>query len=61
MNKEEPGVLYDLTRSHAQKSPEKTANFFENESISYGEFFDDISRAAAMLPGFWIGDTWIGM
>lgn len=52
---DEPRVLYDLIRNHAQESPEKTVIFFENESISYGEFFDDINRAAAMLLGFGIG------
>ena len=55
MNMDEPRVLYDLIRNHAQESPEKTVIFFENESISYGEFFDDINRAAAMLLGFGIG------
>jgi hypothetical protein len=52
---DEPRVLYDLIRNHAQESPEKTVIFFVNESISYGEFFDDINRATAMLLGFGIG------
>jgi acyl-coenzyme A synthetase/AMP-(fatty) acid ligase len=50
-----PGILYDLISVHARKSPDRTAIFFENRAISYGEFFEDINRASSMLLGFGIG------
>ena len=54
MNTDKPLILDDLIRKHALKSPDKTAIFFEDESISYGEFYDDAGKAARMLLGFGI-------
>lgn len=45
----QPRVLDDLIRRHAQDNPEKTAILFEDRSISYGAFYDDVDRAARML------------
>ena len=47
-------VLDDLIQLRAEHSPEKAAILFEGQSISYGEFSDDVSRAARMLHGLGI-------
>ena len=47
-------VLDDLIRHHAEKTPERTAILFQDQSISYGEFNNDVSRAARMLHGLGI-------
>ncbi len=44
-----PKILDDLVQNIAKDHPEKIAIFFENHSISYGEFYDDIERAARMM------------
>ena len=50
-----PKILDDLIRNHARNDPEKTAILFEDRSISYGEFYDEIDRAAQLLYGLGIG------
>jgi len=52
---DKPSVLDDLIRKHAFQSPTKAALFFEDEAISYGEFYEDVCTAARMLLGFGIG------
>ncbi len=47
-------VLDDLIRHHAEKIPDRTAILFQNQSISYGDFNHDVSRAARMLHGLGI-------
>lgn len=47
-------VLDDLIRHHAEKTPERTAILFQDQSISHGEFNNDVSRAARMLHGLGI-------
>jgi acyl-CoA synthetase (AMP-forming)/AMP-acid ligase II len=47
-------VLDDLIRHHAEKTPDRTAILFQNQSISYGDFNHDVSRAARMLHGLGI-------
>ena len=54
MNNTSPRVLNDLIRHHAGVAPEKNAILFEDQTISYGEFYDDVTRAARMLLGFGI-------
>ena len=54
MGNAKPKVLDDLVRHHAQNDPEKTAVLFEGGSVSYGELYDDIDRAARMLLGLGI-------
>ncbi|MEA2091432.1 MAG: AMP-binding protein [Campylobacterota bacterium] len=49
MNIYEPKVLNDLIRNHAENTPKKTAILFEDQSITYGNFYDDISTAAHLL------------
>ncbi len=47
-------VLDDLIVHHAEKTPERIAILFQNQSISYGDFNNDVSRAARMLHGLGI-------
>ena len=47
-------VLDDLIMHHAEKTPERIAILFQNQSISYGDFNNDVSRAARMLHGLGI-------
>ncbi len=47
-------VLDDLIMHHAEKTPERIAILFQNQSISYGDFNNDVSRAARMLNGLGI-------
>jgi acyl-coenzyme A synthetase/AMP-(fatty) acid ligase len=54
MNTYEPKILNDLIEYHAENTPEKTAIIFEDQSISYGDFYDDINTAAHMLLEFGI-------
>jgi acyl-CoA synthetase (AMP-forming)/AMP-acid ligase II len=49
MNTNEPKILNDLIEYYAKKTPEKTAIIFEDQSITYGDFYDDINTAAHML------------
>lgn len=48
-------VLDDLIRHRVEQTPKKSAILFQNQSISYGEFNVDVSRAARMLHGMEIG------
>jgi len=54
MNTNKPKVLNDLVKNHAENTPEKTAILFENQLITYGDFYDDINTAAHMLLEFGI-------
>ena len=54
MSTMEVKILDDLIRYHAKNDPEKTAITFEDRSIGYGDFYDDIDRAARMLLGLGI-------
>lgn len=54
MNTNDPKVLNDLIKYYAKKNPEKTAILFENKSISYSNFYDDINTASHMLLKFGI-------
>ncbi len=47
-------VLDDLVRRQAETRPERTAILFRDQSITYREFNDDVSRAARMLHGLGI-------
>lgn len=47
-------VLDDLVRNQVEKRPEKTAILFQEQSISYEAFGNDVSRAAGMLHGLGI-------
>jgi acyl-CoA synthetase (AMP-forming)/AMP-acid ligase II len=47
-------VLDDLIVHHAEKTPERIAILFQNQSISYGDFNNDVSRAARVLHGLGI-------
>ncbi len=54
MNTHEPKVLNDLIENHAKNTPAKTAILFEDQSITYSDFYDDITTAAHMLLEFGI-------
>ena len=54
MNNCDARVLSDLIRYRAATGPERTAIAFEDRSISYGEFHEDVERAARMLLGLGI-------
>jgi long-chain acyl-CoA synthetase len=54
MNDKDPRILNDLIRHHAETTPDNTAILFEDQSISYGDFYDDVTRAARMLLGLGI-------
>ena len=47
-------VLDDLIMHNAEKTPERTAILFQDQSISYGDFNNDVFRAARMLHGLGI-------
>lgn len=49
MNTNEVKILNDLIKNHAEKTPKKIAIFFEDQSITYGDFYDDINTAAHLL------------
>ena len=49
-----PGILNDLIRHHAEENPDHSAIQFKDQTISYGEFYEDVTRAARMLLGFGI-------
>ncbi len=44
-------VLNDLIRRQAETGPERTAILFEDQSVSYGELYEEVDRAARMLAG----------
>lgn len=44
-------VLDDLIRYQAETGPERAAILFEDESIGYGELYEEVDRAARMLAG----------
>ena len=54
MNTYKPKILNDLIENSAKKTPEKTAIIFEDQLISYSDFYDDINTAAHMLLEFGI-------
>lgn len=49
MNTYEPRILNDLIKHYAKTTPEKIAIIFEDQLITYGDFYDDITTAAHML------------
>jgi len=52
MHNNDAKVLNDLIRYQAETGPERPAILFEDTAISYGEFYEDVGRAARMLLGF---------
>lgn len=54
MTTKDAKVLNDLIRIQAESGPDRTAILFEDQTVSYGEFYDDVDRAARMLLGFGI-------
>ena len=54
MHNNDARVLNDLIRYQAETGPERPAILFEDRAISYGEFYEDVGRAARMLLGFGI-------
>jgi len=44
-------VLHDLIVHQADTNPDKVAILFEDEAITYGEFRDEVDRAARMVAG----------
>ena len=47
-------VLNDLVRGQAESNPDRAAILFGDRSISYGELYEDVDRAARMLLGLGI-------
>jgi acyl-CoA synthetase (AMP-forming)/AMP-acid ligase II len=54
MHNNDTKVLNDLIRHQVETGPERPAILFEDRAISYGEFYEDVGRAARMLLGFGI-------
>jgi len=54
MNNREAKVLNDLIRYQAETGPERPAILFDDQMVSYGEFYQDVDRAARMLVGLGI-------
>ena len=52
MHNTDAKVINDLIRYQAETGPERPAILFEDRVISYGEFYEDVDRAARMLLGF---------
>ena len=51
MDNREAKVLNDLIRYQAETGPERSAILFDDQTISYGEFYEEVDRAARMLVG----------
>lgn len=51
MNNREARVLNDLIKYQAETDPARTAILFDDETVSYGEFYEEVDRAARMLVG----------
>ncbi len=51
MNNREAKVLNDLIRYQAETGPERSAILFDDQTISYGELYEEVDRAARMLVG----------
>jgi len=54
MNESDLNVLDDLIRLQADSGPDRSAILFEDRSISYGELYEEVTRAAQMLLGLGI-------
>ncbi len=54
MSADKAKTLNDLIENYAEKTPEKTAIIFENQMITYGDFYEDVNTAAHMLLEFGI-------
>jgi long-chain acyl-CoA synthetase len=55
MSEPEFKVLDDLIRFQAESGPDRSAILFEDRSISYGELYEEVDRAARTLLGLGIG------
>ncbi len=51
MNNGEAEVLNDLIRYQAETDPERSAILFDDQTVSYGEFYEEVDQAARMLVG----------
>lgn len=54
MNKPDARILNDLIRSQADAGADRPAILFDDQTISYGEFYQQVAQAARMLLGLGI-------